>query len=96
MNRFWGGHPLGVIVRLIVLSVVVGIVLSALGITPDNFFYRLQLLAGRLYDMGFGAIEWMLHYLLLGAMIVVPIWLVARLLGLLGGGGGRDGRDEKR
>ncbi len=83
-DTLFGGNPLGVFVRLVVLSIVVGIVLSALGITPKNLFYHLNLLAQRLYDMGFGAIEWIFGYLILGAMVVVPIWFIARLFGLLG------------
>lgn len=84
-NQLFGGNPVGVIVRLIVLSIVVGIVLSALGITPDNFLYSVNMLARRIYEMGFGAVEWLLGYLLLGAIVVVPVWLIARLLGLFGG-----------
>mgnify|MGYP000265229525 CR=1 FL=1 len=86
-NAF-GGNLLGLILRLAVLSIVVGIVLSALGITPMNFFYHINVLARRIYDMGFGAVEWVLQYLLLGAMVVVPVWIIARLLGL-----GRRGND---
>lgn len=81
-NDILGGNPLGVIVRLALLSIVVGIVLSALGITPANFFYNLNIIGRRIYDMGFGAIEWVLQYLALGAMVVVPVWLIARLVGL--------------
>jgi len=84
-KTFFGGNPLGVIVRLALLSLVVGIVLAAIGITPDNLFYRLNLLAGRLYQMGFGAIEWVLGYIVLGALVVVPIWLIARAFNLIGG-----------
>jgi hypothetical protein len=29
--------------------------------------------------MGFGAVEWMMRYLLLGAVIVIPIWIIGRL-----------------
>ena len=83
-KQIFGGDPLGVLIRLVVLSVIVGIVLSAFGITPDNLFFRLRLLIQRLYDMGFGVIEWAFGYLLLGAMVVVPIWFVARLFGLIG------------
>lgn len=90
-NTIFGGNPLGVILRLVVLSIVVGIVLSALGINPRNFLYHLNVLARRIYDLGFGAIEWLIEYLLLGAMVVVPIWIVARVLGLIGGR-----RDEPR
>jgi Family of unknown function (DUF6460) len=78
-NSFWGGNPLSVVIRLALLSVVVGIVLSALGINLRNFFDRINTLLRNLYDLGFGAIDWMLQYLLLGAIVVVPIWLIARL-----------------
>lgn len=79
-NTFIGGSVVGVLVRLVILSIVVGIVLSALGITPDNFFYQINILLRRIYDLGFGAIESVLGYLILGAMVVVPIWFVSRLI----------------
>ena len=41
-NTFLGGSPLGVLMRLAVISIVVGIVLSALGITPDNLLSRIS------------------------------------------------------
>jgi Family of unknown function (DUF6460) len=78
-TTFWGGNPLSVLIRLALLSVVVGIVLSALGINLRNFFDRINTLLRNLYDLGFGAIDWMLQYLLLGAIVVVPIWLITRI-----------------
>ena len=83
MERFFGGNPIAVILRLALISVIVGIVLSALGITPENFFYRMQILVRRIYDMGCGAIEWALGYLVVGAIIVVPSWVIARVFGLM-------------
>lgn len=80
LERIFGGSPAGVIIRLVVLSIIVGIVMSALGIRLDNIFYRLNILARRLYDMGFGAVEWVFGYFLIGAVIVVPIWLLTRLI----------------
>lgn len=80
LRTFLGGHPVAVLVRLAVLSILAGLVLSFFGITPRNFFATLDDLARRIYDLGFGAIEWLLEYLVLGAMIVVPIWLISRLL----------------
>jgi hypothetical protein len=79
-NTFLGGSVLGVLVRLIVLSIVVGVVLSVLGITPENFFYQVNILLQRIYDLGFGAIESVLGYLILGAMVVVPVWFISRLI----------------
>ena len=83
-----GNSPLAVLLRLAVISLIVGIVLSALGINASNLFASLNIIARRIYDMGFGAIDWLLQYLLVGAMVVVPIYLLARLLG-----GARSRRD---
>ncbi|HMN37191.1 MAG TPA: DUF6460 domain-containing protein [Hyphomicrobium sp.] len=80
LRGFLGGHPLAVFVRLAVISLLTGVVLSALGITPANFFQTLDDLARWIYDLGFASIDWLLQYLVLGAMVVVPIWLLARLL----------------
>ena len=84
-EQLFGGNPLGVVVRLVVLSIVVGIVLSGLDITPANLLHRLSLIIERISALGFDAVKSAFQYFLLGAVIVVPIWLVARLLS-----GGRD------
>jgi hypothetical protein len=85
VNRLFGGNPMGVIVRLVVISIIVGIVMAALGIRPENILYHIQLLIRRISELGFGVFEAALTYFLLGAAVVVPIWLIARLLGALGG-----------
>lgn len=79
-NTIFGGNPVGVVIRLALISIVVGIVMKALGIELRNFFDRLNQLLRNLYDLGFGAIEWVLEYLLLGALVVVPIWIIARIV----------------
>lgn len=89
-NRVFGGNPLAVVLRLAVLSVVVGIVMSALDIRPENLLHHLRLLVQRISALGFGAVESVLGYLVLGAAVVVPIWLVARLIG------GLKSRDDQR
>ena len=78
-NRFLGGSPLGVAVRLILLSILVGVVLSAVGLDPRNIFYSLERLIVGVWDMGWDAVRWLWGYFLLGAIIVVPIWLIVRL-----------------
>jgi hypothetical protein len=82
-NGIFGGSPLAVAVRLALISIAVGIVLSALGINLRNFFDRINELLRAIYDLGFGAIDWVLQYLLLGAIIVVPIWVIARVAAIL-------------
>lgn len=81
LQRIFGGNPLAVVVRLALYSIVVGIILSTLGLTPAELFRRLDFILQRLYEMGFRWVEWLLGYLLIGAVVVVPIWLIARLLG---------------
>lgn len=78
----FGGNPFGVLLRLALISLVVGVVLSALGITPYNFIYNIEVVLRRIYDLGLASFDWVLQYLLLGAMVVVPVWLIARLFGL--------------
>jgi hypothetical protein len=79
-NRFFGGSPLAVIGRLILVSILVGVVLSALGLDPFDIVQSIQRLAQSLWTLGFDAFRWVWRYLLLGAVIVVPIWLILRLI----------------
>src|SRR5438874_1849494 len=80
LNRFFGGPPLGVIFRLLLLSILVGVILEVLGLDPLNIFQSLRALAQRVWDMGFEAVRWLARYLALGAAVVLPIWLVVRLV----------------
>jgi Family of unknown function (DUF6460) len=79
-DDFRRSSHLSTILQLIVWSVVVGVVLSALGITPANIVERLGLVVRRISDLGFGAVHWAIQYFLLGAVIVVPIWLIMTLV----------------
>ena len=81
-DTMMGGNWIGQILKLIVLCVVVGIVLHTLGITPENFFYRIADIARNIYNLGFDAFNWALRYFLLGAAVVVPIWLITRAVGM--------------
>ncbi len=80
LTRFFGGSPLGVLFRLALLSILVGVILEVLGLDPWNIFESLRVLYQRVWDMGFEAVRWLGRYLLLGAAIVVPIWLIMRLM----------------
>ena len=80
LSRFLGGSPLGVAFRLVMLSILVGVVLAAIGFDPWNIVYSIRLLIQRIWDLGFDAINGLWRYFLLGAVIVIPIWLIARLV----------------
>lgn len=89
MERFFGGSPGLVIVRLAIISLIVGVLLSALGLSPFDIIESFKKLVTRIYDMGFEAIEWAVRYFLLGAIIVVPIWFISRVFKVMGRGGDR-------
>ena len=79
-RQFFGDSVTGTIIRLVLLSIVVGIVFSALGITPFNIVERIELLIRRIADLGVDTIRWAFNYFLLGAIVVIPVWLVMRLM----------------
>ena len=85
LTRFLGDTPLRVAVRLLVLSFIVGLVFSALNIRPIQVYRWLERAILRIYDMGFAFFADALEYLFIGALIVVPIFLVMRVLRLGGG-----------
>jgi hypothetical protein len=80
VNRFFGGSPLAVLFRLVLLSILIGFVLHAFGFNPFNIIESIRSLIEALWNMGFDAIHWLWRYFLLGAIIVIPIWLVVRLV----------------
>jgi Family of unknown function (DUF6460) len=80
VSRFLGGPPLWVLVRLVLLSILVGVILSALGLDPFNILSSVERLVRAILDMGWDAIAWVWRYFLLGAVLVIPIWLIVRLL----------------
>lgn len=78
--RFLGGSPLAVLGRLILLSVLIGVVLSALGLDPWNIVESVERLIRTVWDMGFDAVRGLWRYFLLGAVLVIPIWIIMRLV----------------
>ena len=68
------------IFRLVLLSILVGVILKVLGLDPFNIIRSIEDLIRFVWDMGFDAVVWLWRYFLLGAVIVVPIWLIVRLI----------------
>ena len=79
MDRFFGGPVLATIFKLAVASIAVGIVLAILGIKPIDLWRDFLDTVIRVWEMGFDAIDWSLQYLVLGAIVVVPIFIGVRL-----------------
>jgi hypothetical protein len=78
--RFVGGSPLAVAMRLIVVSFVVGFLLDAFGLDPSTLINEAVGAARRIVEYGFSDLRQFGRILLTGAMVVVPVWLVLRLI----------------
>ncbi len=80
VGRFLGGSPLAVAVRLIVVSFVVGFLLDAFGLDPTTLLGDVVRTARHIVEYGFSDLRQFGRILLTGAMVVVPVWIVLRLL----------------
>lgn len=80
INRFLGDTPLRIAIKLLVLSFLVGIVMSAFGWSPWDVLLGIREFFLRIWDLGFDALARFGDYILLGAAIVVPAFIVLRIL----------------
>jgi Domain of unknown function (DUF6460) len=80
ITQFFGGSPLMVLFRLILLSILVGVILSAIGFDPWDIVPSIKRFVVGIWDMGFDAVRSAWRYFLLGAIVVVPVWLIVRLV----------------
>lgn len=84
LERVLGGSPLGVLVRLLIMSFVVGLVLTVLDVNPNDIIIWIENRLRYLTSFGFETFEEVGAIMLLGAVVVVPIWLALRILRLIG------------
>ena len=80
VTRVFGGSPLAVLGRLVLVSILVGVVLAALGLDPFDIISSVERLIRSIWNMGFDAFRWLWRYFLLGAVIVIPIWIIMRVV----------------
>ena len=78
--RFVGGSPMAVALRLIVVSFVVGFLLDAFGLDLSTMISEAVRTARHIVEYGFSDLRQFGRILLTGAMVVVPVWIVLRLL----------------
>ena len=80
LARFVGGSPMTVLLRLIVVSFVVGIVLETFGLDPVGLFNEAVRAVRHIVEFGLTDVRQIGRILLTGAMVVVPVWLLLRLI----------------
>ena len=79
LERFFGGHPVNVVIKLALLSLVVGFLMAVFGVDVQQIVHgTVQLFRDALRD-GAGVFRSLGGYILTGAALVVPIWLLIRL-----------------
>ncbi len=83
MERVTGKDAAGVALRLAVISIVVGIVLQALGLDPFDVFENFRALIRYISETGWDALEWLGTRLAVGAVIVIPIWAIVQVFRLI-------------
>ncbi|MCL6705663.1 DUF6460 domain-containing protein [Pseudomonas sp. R2.Fl] len=80
LNRFLGDTPGRTVIKLIVVSLIVGFIMAVFGIVPADILYGIRNFVLDLWHTGFAALGRIGDYLLLGATIVIPVFIVLRLM----------------
>jgi hypothetical protein len=84
MERLFGGSPAAVVVKLSIASIMIGVVLSFFGFNPTNLYDAIIRLGDWISSLGLDAVKTVFRYLILGAIIVVPLWVLSRFFSLFG------------
>jgi hypothetical protein len=82
VSSFLGGSPLSVLIKLVLLSIAVGLILSWLDWSPREILYWFTDFFRWVWYSLFGSLDRAIDYFILGAVIVVPLFLLSRLLTL--------------
>ncbi|UDL92210.1 DUF6460 domain-containing protein [Mesorhizobium sp. PAMC28654] len=79
LTRFLGDSPFRVVLKLLVVSFLVGLVMNAFGWSPMDVVNGIQKFVIDLWNLGFNAVYRFLGYILLGAAIVIPAFILLRV-----------------
>lgn len=77
------------IIKLAVLSLLVGLALKFLDLTPEQLLRNMGETAQKAFHMAVDVLGWAAEPVLLGAGVVIPIWLVVMLVRSLRNRSGR-------
>lgn len=80
ISGFLGGSPASVALRLVVVSFIVGVILVTFGFEPADIIDSFVHLAHRIVEFCLSDIRQVGRVLVTGALVVLPIWLVLRVL----------------
>ncbi len=84
VERVLGGTPGGVFLRLLIMSFVVGLILHALNVDVTDIVVWIEDRVRDISELGLGSLRQALSILIVGAAVVIPVWLIFRALRLIG------------
>jgi len=64
------------LLRLFILSLVIGLVLSAFDIRPESLLGAVGGTVESIFNVVADTVEWAVPFVLIGAVVVIPIWLI--------------------
>ena len=64
------------VVKLLVISLIVGMMLAFFDMKPEELLASLGDTVKSIFQVLVSFIEWMVPYVLLGAVVVIPIWVI--------------------
>ncbi|MBU4531202.1 MAG: hypothetical protein KUA43_13650 [Hoeflea sp.] len=82
LTRFLGDTPGRTVLKLLVASFVVGVIMAAFNWYPADILYMVRNFLVNLWETGFAALGRFGGYLLLGAGVVIPVFIIIRLFSL--------------
>ena len=68
-------NPGRTLFRLLLASLAVGLLLSLFDLRPEELLHSLGDNAREIFEAAVDLVRWAIPYILLGAVIVAPIWL---------------------
>ena len=71
---------IGTLIKILIASLLVGLVMHWFGITPRSLITNFGDSVVRIFGTFTSFIDWAIGYILVGAVIVVPIWLIVFLV----------------
>jgi hypothetical protein len=74
------GGFLRALIKVVVASLIVGTILAHFGITTEQLIQGFGLSSDRIIDVARRGIGWVLPNLVLGALVIIPVWFVAFLI----------------
>ena len=78
------------VVKVLIASLIVGTILAHFGITTDELMKAAGLSSARVEELAREGLAWALPNLLLGSLVIVPVWFLLFLFRPPGAGESRD------